>query len=45
MRQGKLCATKAQLSELVQLALDGEVVWIARGLLALAGGDPCSWIR
>lgn len=43
MRQANLYAAKAQLSELVQAALDGEEVWIARAgrpLVRLVPGTP-----
>ena len=43
MRQANLYAAKAQLSELVQAALDGEEVWIARAgrpLVRLVPGIP-----
>lgn len=43
MRQANLYAAKAQLSELVQAALDGEEVWIARAgkpLVRLVPGSP-----
>lgn len=43
MRQANLYAAKAQLSELVQAALEGEEVWIARAgkpLVRLVPGTP-----
>ena len=43
MRQANLYAAKAQLSKLVQAALDGEEVWIARAgkpLVRLVPGTP-----
>jgi len=43
MRQANLYAAKAQLSELVQAAIDGEEVWIARAgkpLVRLVPGSP-----
>jgi prevent-host-death family protein len=43
MRQANIYAAKAQLSELVQAALDGEEVWIARAgkpLVRLVPGTP-----
>ncbi|MCP9915147.1 type II toxin-antitoxin system Phd/YefM family antitoxin [Cyanobium sp. ATX 6F1] len=43
MRQANLYAAKTQLSELVQAALDGEEVWIARAgkpLVRLVPGTP-----
>jgi len=43
MRQANLYNAKAQLSELVQAALDGEEVWIAKAgkpLVRLVPGSP-----
>jgi prevent-host-death family protein len=43
VRQANLYAAKTQLSELVQAALDGEEVWIARAgkpLVRLVPGTP-----
>jgi len=43
IRQANIYAAKAQLSELVQAALDGEEVWIARAgkpLVRLVPGSP-----
>jgi prevent-host-death family protein len=45
MRQANIYAAKAHLSELVQAALDGEEVWIARAgkpLVRLVPGSPAS---
>ena len=45
MRQANIYAAKAQLSELVQAALDGEEVWIARAgkpLVRLVPGSPAN---
>lgn len=48
MRQANIYEAKARLSELVQAALDGEDVWIARAgkpLVRLVPGQPQTQLR